>query len=267
MSAPAADYFGMPGVNWSRLKHMRDSPMAYRWALETGMEDSDMLRSGRLLHTLVLEPSRFETDYALWTGKVRNGKVWDQFEIDHLSHCIVTPQQMRLAEAMAWAVLRSADAAPYLRHQSAKFEQTMQWIDPRTGLQCKARADILVRGLRAIADLKSAFSIDARIFGNQAARLGYHCQIAHYSNGCEATQGWKPEARKLIVVEKRPPHDVAVFDVGAEDFETGADEVAHLLGRARECADANNWPGRYTGEQALQLPAYITGGELEFENE
>lgn len=259
------DYFSIDGVNWSRLKFMRDSPKAYRHACDVGYEDTDTLREGRLLHTLVLEPSRFVLDYAVWTGKVRNGKAWDQFQADFAHRCIVTPGQVEQAEAMAAAVHQSAEAMEYIGAAGALFEQLMQWTDEATGLLCKARADIIVPRGRVLADLKGAASADARRFGNAAARYGYHCQTAHYGNGIKADRGWLPERNKLIVVEKADPHDVTVFDIGPEDIEVGRDEVSHLLRRVRECTEANRWPGRYEGEQALQLPAYITAGELEIE--
>lgn len=266
MNAP--DYFAMPGVNWSTLKHMRDSAKAYRYAVDIGMEDSDLLREGRLLHTLVLEPTRFDLDYIAWEGKVRHGKEWDAFAAAHADQCIVTPRQIDEAQAMAAAVLSSAEAMEYLGdRRAAQFEHTLQWTDAATGLKCKARADVLIPGRRVLADLKGCASIDARRFGLQSARLGYHCQTAHYSNGVTAARGWVPMKRKLIAVERLPPHDVAVFDVGDEDMEIAREEVAYLLGRVRECIESKTWPGRYTGEQALQLPSYITGGELEFEYE
>lgn len=263
----SVDYFAAEGVNWSRLKWMRDSPKAYRHAVLVGFEDSDTLRSGRLLHTLVLEPGRVDLDYAVWRGKVRNGKAWEQFEADNAARCIVTPSQFAQAEAMAAAVLESPEAMQYLGARDAIFERVMQWVDDDTGLSCKARADIIVPGMRVLADLKGAVSADARRFGNAAARYGYHCQAAHYGKGVAATYGWAPEQTKLIVVEKAAPHDVSVFDVGADDITAGREEVAHLLRRVRECADADHWPGRHQGEQALQLPTYITAGELEFEYE
>lgn len=261
------DYFSLPGVNWSRLKWMRDSPKAFIHAVRTGYEDTDTLREGRLLHTLVLEPDRFEDDYAVWTGKVRNGGKWDQFEADNASRCIVTPGQLAQAEAMAEAVRQSPEAMEYIGAPGALLEQTLQWEDPETGLPCKARADIIVPSRKVLADLKGAASSDARRFGTAAGRYGYHCQMGHYGNGVRADRGWLPERNKLIVVEKAPPHDVTVFDVGPEDIEVGREEVSMLMRRVRECMDADRWPGRYEGEQALQLPAYITAGELEFEDE
>lgn len=260
-----SDYFSLPGVNWSRLKFMRDSPKAYRYACEVGYEDSDTLREGRLLHTLVLESSRFEMDYAVWRGKKRDGKAWEAFEADNASRCIVTVAQLLQAEAMAAAVRASPEAMEYIGARGAEFEHSLQWVDTDTGLPCKARADIIVPGRRILADLKGAVSADARRFGNAAARYGYHCQCGHYGNGIQATRGWFPQQTKLIVVEKAPPHDVTVFDVGQEEIELGREEVSHLMRRVRECTDANRWPGRYEGEQALALPAYITAGELEIE--
>jgi exodeoxyribonuclease VIII len=259
-----SDYFALPGVNWSLLKHMGDSPLAYRHALENGTPDTDALALGRITHALVFEPETFQHDYAIWTGGRRAGKEWEAFAERHAHQTILRDEDVIEAHDMAEAVKRHPLVRGYLA--GGEFERGLQWTDERTGLPCKARPDWLLSRRRILLDLKTAASIEGRRFGAAAARYGYHCQLAHYAAGVRAALGWEPAAVKLVVVEKRPPHDVAVFDVGPEDLELGADEVRALLQRLRECKDTDTWPGRYTGEQALALPAYIHG-ELEFEYE
>lgn len=258
------DYFALPGVNWSTLKHMGDSPLAYRHAVDNGTQDSDALALGRITHSLVFEPETFTHDYAVWTGGRRAGKEWEAFAERHSHQTILRDEDLVEAHDMAAAVKANPLVAPYL--VGGEFERGVQWTDADTGLLCKARPDWLLPKRRILLDLKTAASIDARRFGAAAARYGYHCQLAHYAAGVRAALGWEPAAVKLVVVEKRAPHDVAVFDVGASDLDLGTDEVRMLLRRLRECTDAGIWPGRYEGEQALQLPAYVMG-EVEFEYE
>lgn len=259
-----AEYASMPGVNWTRLKHMRDSPLAYRHALEAEAPDTDTLALGRITHTLVFEPEHFKADYAVWTGGRRAGKEWDAFCERHAGQTILRDDDLVTAHDMAEAVKRHPDVRPYLA--GGEFERIATWTDPRTGLACKARLDWIVPKRRTVVELKTAVSIEARRFGLACHRYGYHCQIAHQVNGCTHGFGWTPERRKFVVVEKAPPHDVAVFDVSEEHLDIGATELAGLLERLKLCTDANHWPGRYEGEQALQLPAFVHG-EVEFEYE
>lgn len=260
-----ADYLQLDGLNWSKLKHMRDSPAAFIWHAENDTADTDTLALGRLVHTLVFEPEREELDYAVWHGR-RQGKAWDDFQAHHAKMTIVTTTDYGTAVDMADAVRCSQLAAPYLTE--AEFEKTLQWIDTLTGIRCKARADILQPNRRVLADLKTCVSIDARRFGSSAARLGYAGQIAHYGAGVRHSLGWAPEKCAVIAVEKKPPHEVAVFTFTLEQLDTAAEEVAMLMARVQECQQSGEWPGRYTEEVALQLPAYVDGDiEIEFAEE
>lgn len=256
------EYLALDGINWSKLKHMRDSPAAYIWHAENDAKDTDTLALGRLVHTLVFEPERDEEDYAIWHGR-RQGKAWDEFQIANASKTIITSSDYGTASAMAMRVRNDPVASQYLR--DAEFERTLQWFDPLTGLKCKARTDILQPRRRVLADLKTCVSIDARRFGSSAARYGYPGQMAHYGSGVRHALGWTPELCALIAVEKKPPHEVGVFTFTPEQLDTAAEEVAMLLARVRSCMDFGAWPNRYTEEVPLQLPAYVEGDvEIEF---
>jgi hypothetical protein len=61
-----------------------------------------------------------------------------------------------------------------------------------------------------------------------------------------------------VAAEKDAPHDVAVFELDEEALYFGAEEVSELLRMVKVCRLTDKWPGRYTTEQALQLPAWIT---------
>jgi hypothetical protein len=60
-----------------------------------------------------------------------------------------------------------------------------------------------------------------------------------------------------VAVEKAAPYDVAVFTLTEDDLHAGHTEVSELLLRLKAHREADQWPGRYTEEQALQLPAWL----------
>jgi exodeoxyribonuclease VIII len=250
-----ADYAALDGVNWSTLKHLRDSGLAYHYALSNPREDTTDLALGRLTHALVFEPETFERDFAIYEGGTRRGKEWEAFKAEHEGQTIFKPDEIEVAVAMADAVKRHPLVQPYL--DGGEFERVLRWVDEATGMRCKARPDWLQPHRRALIDLKTAKSIEGRQFGNAAARYGYHCQLAHYGAGVTAALGWRPEQVRLIAVEKTPPHDVGVFVVTEDDLYAGAEEVGELMQKLRAYTDAQSWPGRYSEEQALQLPAWL----------
>lgn len=249
------DYFSIDAVNWSTLKLLRESAMAYRYGLTHQREESAALAMGRLVHSLVFEPETFGRDYAIWEGGRRQGKEWDEFKAQHDGKTIFKADEIDEATAMADAVRLRPLVAPYL--EGGQFEQPLMWTDEVTGLRCKARPDWILPDQRILLDLKTTVSIEGRRFGNAAARYGYHCQLAHYANGVERALGWRPEQIKLVAVEKTAPYDVGIFNLVDADLYAGQAEVAELLEKLRAHRAADLWPGRYVEEQALQLPAWV----------
>lgn len=249
------DYFDIDAVNWSTLKLLRESPMAYRYGLTHKREDTAALAMGRLVHSMVFEPETFAREYAIWYGGRRAGKEWDAFCAEHAGKTIFKADEIDEATAMADAVRIHPLVAPYL--DGGQFETPITWVDEVTGLPCKAKPDWIVPESRVLLDLKTTVSIEGRRFGNAAARYGYHCQLAHYANGIERALGWKPEQIKIVAVEKAAPYDVGVFNIVDADLYVGQAEVAELLDKLRAHKLADSWPGRYVEEQALQLPAWL----------
>lgn len=260
----SADYFAMPGVNWSLLKWMRESPLMYRYRLDNPQPDTPAFALGRATHALVFEPETFEHDYAIWAEGDRKGKAWKEFAEAHAAQTILKIDEANACKAMAEAVRTHPLVRQYL--DGGLFETVIRWTDPETNLPCKAKPDWRLDERRILLDLKTCRSIDGRRFGSEVARYGYYCQSAHYSNGIYNALGWRPERVLIVAVEKDAPHDVGIFELTFEDLQIGADEVADLLRRVKDCQDSGQWPGRYTTEQAVQLPAYIHG-EVEFEYE
>lgn len=260
----AADYFALPGVNWSTLKHMRDSAKAYRYACDNKRPDTWPLMLGRAVHSAVLTPAAFNAEFVVWDGGDRRGKDWAEFKAQHSGMTILKADEMDLVSDIARAVRADPVAAAHLA--GGDTEQPVIWDDPATGMRCKARPDLVDRDRLLLIDLKTTRSIDPRRFGLECARLGYHLQMAHYAAGCLHGLGWAPQSHMFVAVEKDPPHDVGVFEIPPANREIAWEEVAALLERVRQCREANRWPGRFESVQLLQLPAYIEG-ELEFEYE
>lgn len=247
-------YDAIDAVNWSSLKHMRESPLAYHIRRYEQQKDTAALAFGRLAHTLTFEPELFSREYVIWEGGVRRGKDWDTFKNSNTGMTIVKPEDVDAASAIAQSVRTNPLVLPYL--DDGDFEVTLTWSDTDTGLKCKARADWYSRPHKALIDLKTTATIDGRRFGNLAARYGYYNQMAHYRNGMRANS-MPVEKTILIAVEKESPYDVGVFVLDEEALYVGETEVQELLHKLRVCTDSQKWPGRYLEEQALQLPAWM----------
>lgn len=250
------DYASNPAVNWSTLKYMRESPMLYRYRLSVPREDTPALALGRATHTLVFEPELFDEQYVIWEGGRRAGNAWSDFVDAHPDQTILRTEDADQCAALAEAVRRHPLVQPYLR-DGGEFERAIEWTDAQTGLRCKGRPDWLIPDRRILLDLKTCMSIDGRRFGAIAARFQYHAQLAMYRAGVAAALGWEPQRVLIVAVEKDAPYDVGVFELDQDALYAGAEEVAELLRALKVCRETDTWPGRYTEEQALQLPAWM----------
>jgi hypothetical protein len=251
----AADYFSIDAVNWSTLKHMRESALLYRYRLSVPQQDTEPMALGRATHTLVFEPEKFAAEYVIWQGGRRAGKEWEAFAAANVDKTILREQDADMVTALAEAISRHPLVQPYL--DGGEFEKPIMWNDPETGISCKAKPDWLLPKRRILLDLKTCICAVGRRFGAVAARLGYHCQMAHYSAGIKAALGWTPQRVLIVAAEKDGPHDVSVFELDKEALYFGEEEVRELLRKVKVCRQANTWPGRYLEEQALQLPAWM----------
>jgi hypothetical protein len=60
-----------------------------------------------------------------------------------------------------------------------------------------------------------------------------------------------------IVVENKPPHAVAVYNIPADIIDQGREEYLEMLALLQDCQRKNEWPGPVTEEQDLTLPSWV----------
>jgi exodeoxyribonuclease VIII len=258
---PFDTYAAIGAVNWSKLKHLwAGSPLHYKYHVDAGeSEDTTGRAMGREVHRLVLEPDS-APDYVVWEGGDRRGPAWKEFEKAHAGRTIFKPNEVTAVYKQAAAIAAHPVAKKLL--EGATFENTLEWTDPRTKLRCKGRTDAQKPGI--LIDLKGCGSVDPRLFAKEAAKNGYHLQLAHYCNGIATLTGNPPARAYIVAVETKAPYDVAVYRIGVEPLEQAQAELAYAMETLARCIRDNHWPGTCPGEADLAFPAYIygDGGEV-----
>ncbi len=258
------EYEKIDAINWSTLKHMRDSPAHYLAALDADRKASKAMNLGSATHAAILEPERVPTMLALWDGGRKAGKAWEAFEAANADRLIVKPDEFSSVCAMAEAVHAHPEASRLLA-LPGRSETPITWLDPATGLRCKGLLDRHTDGI--LIDLKTTRSTDPRFFASQAARLGYHLQLAHYATGLEVLTGSRP-AVYMIAVENAAPFDVAVYLLTDDVIIPAQETVGELLVKVAECRASGHWPGRNAGIVPLDLPQWALGEpEITFPDE
>lgn len=254
------DYRKLPGLHASSLKHALTSPLAYHHAETKGWPDSDAFVRGRSIHTAVLEPQRFLSEYAQWeteredgSKRIRRGKEWDEFCAVNAGKTILTPEQYESAIALRDVVRDHPVAGPLVK-RVGQSELSLRWKHERTGADCKARLDRV--SAHALIDIKSTTDPSPAAFGNVAARLKYLLQCALYRDGAEAC-GLGRLPFKIVAVSSKAPFDVVVYDVGDDLLAEGQEQYERAIDIVLECRERQEWPGQAVDhELPLLLPMW-----------
>lgn len=273
LDMPFEAYHAVDAVSASGLRLFARSPWHYRNRVDI-KPTRPMLR-GSLAHCALLEPTALEDRYivapesaprrptaAQWAAKKSNESSeaakewWRDFEHRAGSREVIGADEFALCQAQLKAIVAEPELAELFR--AGVGEASIFWIDPTTGLYCKARLDWLqVRGKKArIGELKSTADESPSGFGRTAARMKYELQRAHYVEAVKHGAGLKVEDFTFAVVTSAPPVLAVPYELTDELIEQADDERMDHLRRLAWCQSENQWPAYGAGKQLLDYPAY-----------
>lgn len=161
-------------------------------------------------------------------------------------------------------------AHPIARHlfnpDAGKPEQSLFWIDERSGIWRRARVDWLPNrgdGRMLVPDYKTARTADPGQLPRDAYNFGYYQQAAWYLDGIEAL-GVADEAVFLFVFqEKDPPYLVTVAEFDPTALRIGRERNRQAIDIYAGCVASGEWPGYATDVQLLSLPGWAENRHLE----
>lgn len=268
-------YHAHPALSATGAKRILKAPALYRWEADHPMPSTKTFDFGKAAHRRVLgagdnvevlDFDSFRTkaaqdarDEAAAAGRVPLlVKDWEVVEA--------------MAAALAAAELETADGVRFSvadLFRDGHPEQSLFWMDPETGVPCRARLDWLpnpVPGRRMVLlDYKTAANADPAEFGRVADSLDYHVQDFWYRDAVRAC-GLDPDPAFVFAVqEKTPPYLVSVCQL---------DTDARALGRARgvrarrifaDCVTTGRWPGYGERVHPIALPPWAFTREQETE--
>ncbi|MDM8000206.1 MAG: PD-(D/E)XK nuclease-like domain-containing protein [Dehalococcoidia bacterium] len=254
---PFAEYLASPGIHFSTLRYMGQSPLHYRHAVDCPPTETQAMLLGRATHTAVFEPMRFQLDYAIWSGD-RRGAAYQQFadEAAAQGRSILKENEYNTALAIRDSVRGIPEIAAFL--EKGQPETSLFWVNPQTGLACKGRLD-WIAGEGVILDLKTTSSIDPRTFAAHAWRMGYFHQAAMYQEGLDVSISNVGVSRcGLIAVEKEAPHACRLYWLDPDSLSRAWSEYQGWLGQVKDCMASGIWPGPGPVESELAAPAWAT---------
>jgi len=242
------------GLSKSGMSELLKSPERFKHRYidrKTFSEPTPAMIFGSALHTMVLEPQLFHSQYVIDPKMPKRSnadkELWAKFQADNAGKQIISQDDFDAIQAMSRAVSDNGHALGIL---SQEGQAELSIFAEISGVLCKCRPDWLTN-IGLIADLKSAEDASYDAFSRACFVYGYHIQVALYTDVCRAT-GLPIDAFSFIVVEKKPPHSVAVYSASARMVDLGRAQYLQAIETYKRCQETGYWPG-YNNDSLVEI--------------
>lgn len=262
-------YHSLPAVSSSQLKEALRSPAHYfaKYVAEDRepTEPTANMQLGSAVHVLFLEPAVFEREVVVTPELDRRTKAgkeeWAAFNQSAAGKIILTPEQMKDAEAMANS-LHAHPINKIVMEGKGYREASIFYRDLESGLACRVRPDYHIppcaewpNGL--IIDLKSTDDARPAAFARTIANFGYHTSAAMYCDGFQAYYGTeKPPEFLWLVIERSRPYACAAYQATEETLFAGHAKKREALELIAHCQRIGQWPSYSPRIEPIALPAW-----------
>ncbi len=239
-------------ISCSQIKDLLKNP--YLFFHPQPHEDKYVFDIGSMIHTLILEPHRFELEYAVapkCDKRTIKGKAdWKKFNEENQDKIIIEEADFYNCIELQKSVLAIPDVVKLLRNGVSEKSYFTTLED---GTKVKVRPDRL-RDDNIIVDVKSCRDASPDAFKKDMAKYGYHIQDAYYSDALRA------KAFIFLAIEKTAPYMVGIYVLSPADKELGRSlyKKALRISKQPEKYDKPLFIGG-DGEviQTLTLPNYV----------
>lgn len=275
---PFEDYLRISAFHKSAMSALRKSPRHY-WHFKNTPLDTKAIREGRLLETVLLEPDLFYEQFVVypdsymdleykksakrpnppmismeWNNKKKYCQEWKKAQEETGLIPIAEKDVEEVIECAA-VIASKSELKKLIQGQ---MQVTLVWIDPITGVLCKARIDILKSDM--IVDLKktkdASYSKEGKGgFSNEILNYGYHEQGALYSDGWEVLTN-ELLSFVFLAVEKFAPFECAAYPLREDSLLTGRINYREMQIVYRDILDEGKYHGYPNMLQDIDIPAY-----------
>jgi exodeoxyribonuclease VIII len=226
-------HLGKQALSSSACKMLLESPKTYYYVTKYGQkEDTPALLTGKLIHTMILEPQEFDNRFDISSTKGKTTKAFKELK-ETSQKAVITSDEYDAAMRIVYAFNRNEIVKQYLK--GATFEQP--GIGMLSGLPFRAKADIInveegfIADIKTTTDLQSSFRFSAR-------KYGYDMQAYIY------TQIFGVKDFYFIAIDKKSL-DIGLFTVSEQFLFDGEQKVELAIQRFNtffvECQDLDSY--------------------------
>ena len=247
----------------SSIMDFDKSPYTY-WAKHLNpdrpiRESTPQMILGSAFHTLMLEPDKFNYEYAILPQKVLlkdvGRETYDAFkklekEMLEGSQTLITSDEYINLMNMKLTVEANKSAMQLINN--ARIENSFFWKDEHSGLNLKCRPDILHDNM--IIDLKTTSNASPRHFQREMVDYGYHVQFAMIRDAVEIVEGRRINNCINIVVETKYPYNMAIYIIDEFALEEGHMKYKQICLDLKNAITENKWADY--GIQTIGLPKW-----------
>lgn len=232
---PFDAYKGWDCFHFSMVKAALRSPAHIKNYLENAGKKTKSLSLGSLVDTLVLEPESFIKQYTIQPsmyqkeitigrGKAKTTQVIEKPWNNNSNTCkaitlkalnngkkLITTHDYGFAREIRQSILNHKTAGDLVA--DSKKQVSIRWTDVSTGIDCKARLDMVHPDY--VIDLKTTRDASPLEFARSIAKYKYHVQAAAYQ------QHFPDKEYLFIAAETSGSCDVAVYRLSPESIEAG----------------------------------------------
>lgn len=259
----------------SLLSQFADCPARYKFQVENPIhEPTDAMKIGSLAHTYILEPENLDKEFFFLNPSERpqqdkgmTSNINKAWKADIESQAMADGKTMMKPEHLT--EIKKFKQSLMCEHGEI---ETMLTMEPRlvektffitlNGVNCKIRPDLILPGVRYLADLKTVADASPRGFQSHFFKYKYDIQLGLYTMAFKEITGFDWPFN-FICVEKKAPYFTTCYTIapGDEVYEYARDKVEYLLKRFKKSKEDNYWPA-YESMQPLPLPAWINNAPI-----
>jgi exodeoxyribonuclease VIII len=258
---PSAEYHSAPAISKSGLDLIHRSPAHYKYA--PSREPSRAMEIGTAIHTAILEPERFKSEYILLENvKDRRQSEYKDAVKQVGSERVLVSTEAAKVQAMQESIYANQQAAMIL-NMNGFSELSFFAKSPSTGVLCKCRFDFLTAG-RIAVDVKKTQDAQADSFSKSIANYRYYVQQAFYQDVFHWATGQHIEDFLFLAVEEESPNYSKLWRLSAESVTLGRLEYESDLDVYAECKLSDYYPMPNQDIEEISLPSWKLS---QFENE